>query len=108
MNAVTAQSNGLLAQIRKEMGLDREPEPEPEKPVKPCGRPPSRINKFRSKRKVDPARAPLPGEIQLKEWIANKAAAEGKTKGAIWNRYCEGKYQLKVRKVTRWLQYVQV
>ena len=48
-----------------------------------------------------------PGEVQLKVWVMDEAARDGVTTTAIHMRRRRGLYpRLKIRKATRWLQFV--
>lgn len=115
--SITEQSWEILRDVRRELGLDKAPEPDIEEVVlHERARPPGSSMTRRDKPKAQPYRkaasskvdlAPRPSETQLKQWVTEEAKRSGLCYNTVWCRIRDGKYGVELRKVHPKLIYVR-
>lgn len=107
---ISSESYAMLAEIKRECGLDKSCEPElDEVVVRERARPLGSLKKTDKPRlrKTDPRSLPREGEIQLKQWVTEEAQRSGLSCGCVYDRLREGRYPVTLRRVHARLVWVK-
>lgn len=117
MSTITERNWQMLMEVRKELGLDKEPEPEPEDPrtnratYRYTDKRTGEVLEYERDRPHEPQTNPFPPnpvELSMSEWIAQEAKRSGYAPAYVRQKFCRGEYnsRINIRKIHYRLTYI--